>query len=166
MVGKTVSRERRGAPARPGDRAGSENHSRGMMHHDKRPQGFGHVCRAPGQARRDRTDANVPPLSPGPSPGRVRLAGVDDIMSPRFTLLAALGLLAGVVPAPAAEDADAVTRQEDERLLREAKVPHDAAELLKFFRKRTLAEQDRRDLEMLIVQLGHRSFAQREKASR
>jgi hypothetical protein len=83
-------------------------------------------------------------------------------MSPHFFLLAAVGLLV-VAPAPAAED---VARQEDERLLREARVPQDAAGLLTFFRKRTLGPQERQAIETLIVQLGHRSFTHREKASR
>src|SRR5207248_5800777 len=80
----------------------------------------------------------------------------------------ALGLVAlSALPAVAADDeSDTVTRQEDERLLKEAKVSPDAAGLLAFFRKRTLSADDRDGIEKLVLQLGHRSFAQREKASR
>jgi len=86
-------------------------------------------------------------------------------MSPRLSLLVALGL--GALSAPAAADEpDTVTRQEDERLLKEARVSPDAAGLLAFFRKRTLSADDRSGIEKLVLQLGHRSFAQREKASR
>src|SRR3954452_18750644 len=56
--------------------------------------------------------------------------------------------------------------EEDERLVREAKEPTDAAGLVAFFRKRTLSNADRATLERLIEQLGARSFSQRESASR
>jgi hypothetical protein len=88
-------------------------------------------------------------------------------MSSRILFLAAFGLVAGAYSsACAAEDADAAARQEDERLLRESKVAPDAGGLVGFFRKRTLTEQDRRDVQQLVLQLGSRSFPQREKASR
>src|SRR5581483_4819751 len=88
-------------------------------------------------------------------------------MSPRNPTFLALGLLAVLgSPTLAAEDPDATTRQEDERLVRESKVPPDAPGLLAFFRKRTLSAQDRQGIEKLVIQLGHRSFALREKASR
>src|SRR5262249_33275307 len=53
-----------------------------------------------------------------------------------------------------------------ERLVREAKVNPDAAGLLAFFRKRTLKDPDRETMARLVRQLGSRSFAQRETASR
>lgn len=65
-----------------------------------------------------------------------------------------------------ADDADTLTRQEDERVLREASVAPDVAGLLAFFRKRTLGNEDRKALQTLVVQMGSRSFPQREKASR
>ncbi len=80
------------------------------------------------------------------SPARVR------------TLLSVLLLLAG---AALADDA----RQADEALLRENKVePEDG--LLAFLRKRTLSDDDRRQIEQLVRQLGERAFARRAKASR
>src|SRR5262245_15762987 len=109
-----------------------------------------------------RTCRLSPPLPE--SSGHVPPCGDDDVMSPRLSLLVALGLAA--LSAPAADEPDTVTRQEDERLLKEARVSPDAAGLLAFFRKRTLSADDRSGIEKLVLQLGHRSFAQREKASR
>ena len=54
----------------------------------------------------------------------------------------------------------------NQRLVREAKVNPDAAGLLGFFRKRTLSDDDRRAMIRLVRQLGNRSFALREAASR
>jgi hypothetical protein len=90
-------------------------------------------------------------------------------MSPRTTFVAGLTLWAALLATPvarAAEAADPFMRQDDERILREAKVTPDAAGLLAFFRKRTLSDADRRGIADLIIQLGHRSFARRESASR
>ncbi len=87
-------------------------------------------------------------------------------MSSRIHFFTAFGLVAFALPAVAAEDADAVTRQEDERLIRESKMTPDSANLLAYFRKRTLGDQDRKGLQELIVQLGSRRFPLREKASR
>jgi hypothetical protein len=84
----------------------------------------------------------------------------------RLASLTALGLLAVAPASFAADSADTLSRQEDERVLREAKVTPDTSGLLAFFRKRTLSEQDRQAIEELIVQLGSRSFRKREVASR
>src|SRR5437762_6187627 len=75
-----------------------------------------------------------------------------------------LALLA-VQPVAAADEKD-TSLEEDERLVREAKEPTDAAGLVAFFRKRTLSNADRTALDRLVQQLGVRSFRQRESASR
>ncbi len=54
----------------------------------------------------------------------------------------------------------------DEELLRAHKVGTDGPALLAFFRGRTPSEADARRLEALVRRLGHRSFAEREKASK
>ena len=77
-------------------------------------------------------------------------------------LLPLLLVMSAVRAAPPSDG----TTQEDERLVREGKVTPDAAELLGFFRKRTLSDDDRRTMARLVRQLGSRSFAQREAASR
>src|SRR5262249_48184709 len=66
---------------------------------------------------------------------------------------------------PAKADDKDPALEEDERLVREAKEPTDAAGLVAFFRKRTLSDADRSAIERLVKQLGARSFAQREKAT-
>src|SRR5262245_13646998 len=54
--------------------------------------------------------------------------------------------------------------EEDEQLLRGAEVPVDGPELLDFFRKRTLTEDDRKQVQAMIRQLGDDSFQVRQKA--
>jgi hypothetical protein len=54
---------------------------------------------------------------------------------------------------------------EDEKILRAANVPLDGPELLAYFRKRTLTEQQRLRLRELIPRLGHDSFRVRQQAS-
>jgi hypothetical protein len=75
-------------------------------------------------------------------------------------------LLVSVLPAVRAEAPSDAAVKEDERLVSEAKVNPDAAGLLAFLRKRTLTENDRQTMARLVRQLGSRSFAQREAASR
>ncbi len=55
---------------------------------------------------------------------------------------------------------------QDEKTLRDAKVPTDGAGLVAFFRQRTLSEADRAKLAATVRLLGDESFAVREKASR
>ena len=81
---------------------------------------------------------------------------------PSWPLLFSLLL---VTPAARGGPDDGAT-QEDRRLVRDAKVTPDAPGLLAFFRKRTLSDDDRRTMARLVRQLGSRSFAQREAASR
>ncbi len=88
-------------------------------------------------------------------------------MPPSKHLLIGPVLLALLAARPvAAADEKGTSLDEDERLVREAKEPTDAAGLVAFFRKRTLSNADRAALERLIEQLGARSFSQRERASR
>jgi hypothetical protein len=75
-------------------------------------------------------------------------------------------LLALLAARPVAADEKDTTVAEDERLVREAREPTDAAGLVAFFRKRTLSNADQVVLERLVQQLGARSFRQRESASR
>src|SRR5262245_37278867 len=56
--------------------------------------------------------------------------------------------------------------QGDEQLLKEHKVGDDGPALVAYFRKQTLSEADRRALAETVKRLGHRSFAEREKATR
>jgi hypothetical protein len=72
-----------------------------------------------------------------------------------FLMLGAI-LLSGRVENP--------SYKEDAELLRTAGVGDDAS-LIEFFRKRSPGGQDRRELEVLVRQLGNESFEQREKAS-
>jgi hypothetical protein len=71
-----------------------------------------------------------------------------------------------VVRLSAAADEKDTALEEDEKLVRDAKEPTDTAGLVAFFRKRTLSEADRAALQGLVEQLGARSFARREDASR
>jgi HEAT repeats/PQQ-like domain len=88
---------------------------------------------------------------------------------PSRTPLLASGLLAStllfLVPPGFAAEPD-TGLQDDEKLVRASGLSPDVAGLVAFFRKRTLSEADRQGLEKLIAQLGARSFAQRERASR
>jgi HEAT repeat protein len=52
----------------------------------------------------------------------------------------------------------------DEALLRDHKIGTDAAGLIDFLRKRSLSEEDRRRIELLVRQLGHPSFKKRKEA--
>jgi hypothetical protein len=61
--------------------------------------------------------------------------------------------------------ARASTPQEDEALLKEAKVPTDADTLVEFFRKRILPDNDAGKVKGLITRLGDDRFRIREKAS-
>ena len=76
-------------------------------------------------------------------------------------------LLAGLLPAVGvrADGPADSTLQEDERLVRDAKVPADAAGLMAFLRKRTLSADDRQAMAQLVRQLGSKSFRQRRSAS-
>src|SRR5262249_57845298 len=75
-------------------------------------------------------------------------------------LLAALPFLV----APAGPEAPDL--REEEKVLEAAKLPTDGPGLLKYFRDRTPSEAEKTRLAALVRQLGHRSFAVREKASR
>src|SRR5437588_6435894 len=87
-------------------------------------------------------------------------------MPPSKHLLVGSVLLALLAARPTQADDKDTAQEEDERLVREAKEPTDAAGLVAFFRKRTLSDANLASLEQLVKQLGARSFAQRESASR
>jgi hypothetical protein len=53
----------------------------------------------------------------------------------------------------------------DERKLQAARLGHDGPALLEFFRKRTLTDAERANVEILILKLGARAFRVREQAS-
>jgi hypothetical protein len=53
----------------------------------------------------------------------------------------------------------------DERRLQSAKVAHDGPALLEFFRRRTLTDLERANIELLIQRLGARAFRVREQAA-
>ena len=55
---------------------------------------------------------------------------------------------------------------QDVKLLQDAGVATDGLGLLEFFRKKTLSEAQRRQIEELIQQLGSKNFAVREKATK
>jgi hypothetical protein len=56
-------------------------------------------------------------------------------------------------------------KAEDEKLLQAQKIPVDGPGLVAFFRQQTATEKDVAVIGELCVQLGHKSFPQREKAS-
>src|SRR5262245_4289849 len=72
-------------------------------------------------------------------------------------------LLASLVRA---DDRDPATYSEDEKFVHESRVNPNADGVLGFFKKRTLTDKQRREIEQLVVQLGDRSFARREEATR
>jgi HEAT repeat protein len=79
---------------------------------------------------------------------------------PRLALaLTTIGIL-GFLPS-----ARAASVSEDEKLLREAKVPSDGPGLLDFFRKRTLSAEQRRQVKALLPRLGDDNFHTRQQAS-
>jgi PQQ-like domain/HEAT repeats len=85
-------------------------------------------------------------------------------MAPRHpALLLALSLALAWAGRAAAADPDPV--EQDERTLKEARLPTDGPGLLDFFRKRTLGDKDRARIEQLIAQLGADEFSARERAS-
>src|SRR5262245_48119017 len=113
------------------------------------------------------------PLSPArPASGMLG----DDLRSPcaetsfmpssKHLLVGSVLLALLAVRLSAAADEKDTALEEDETLVRDAKEPTDTAGLVAFFRKRTLSETDRAALQGLVEQLGARSFAKREDASR
>src|SRR5687767_4282076 len=54
----------------------------------------------------------------------------------------------------------------DDEILRRAKISADASALLEFFRKRTLPEEERPEIERLVQRLGSSVFLVRERAAR
>ena len=82
---------------------------------------------------------------------------------PRSTLLAsaaALLVLAALLPGAADLPTD------EEMALREAGIPLDGPSVLDFFRQRTLSEDDRRALVLLVAQLDSNKFPDRQEAGR
>src|SRR5262249_4655739 len=103
------------------------------------------------------------PAAPSRSPV-VNLGVRNCAMAPRHpALLLALSLALAWAGRAAAADPDRV--EQDERPLREARLPTDGPGLLDFFRKRTLGDKDRARIEQLIAQLGADEFSARERAS-
>src|SRR5207248_3556620 len=93
----------------------------------------------------------------------------QDLISPSCLLVAMrrttflpLVLACLVLPLP---NLSAGTPAEDETILKEAKVPSDAASLIQFFRKRVLPENDAVKVKDLIDKLGSETFRVRERAS-
>lgn len=54
---------------------------------------------------------------------------------------------------------------DDKKFLKAANITSDAAGLIGFFKKRTLSDDDRKNLEKLVMQLDSNQFAQRQEAS-
>jgi HEAT repeat protein len=75
-------------------------------------------------------------------------------------LALALGTVGVLIPSPTFAGVS-----EDEKLLREAKVPVDGPGLLEFFRRRTLSAEQRRQLKALVPRLGNEDFPIRQQAS-
>jgi HEAT repeat protein len=84
-------------------------------------------------------------------------------MSKRLCLSAAIIAFAALMLplAHASED----TTVDDEKLVKSAAIGVEAPALLDFFRRRTLADDDRRRFNALIAQLGDNQFEKREEAS-
>lgn len=80
----------------------------------------------------------------------------------RWPLLTAVLVATAVALAPAGDD-EMVNA--DEQHLRDAKVATDSPGLLEFFRKRTLSEEQRRQVMALIGTLDSRQFHERQEAS-
>jgi HEAT repeat protein len=70
-----------------------------------------------------------------------------------------------ILAAPPAPPARPAPVNDDEKLLREAKIATDGPGLLEFFRRRTLTAEQRRQLQALIPRLGEDDFEQRQQAS-
>jgi HEAT repeat protein len=91
-------------------------------------------------------------------------AGIGSMIGRCSALLPALLLVSWLIisnPCHAADEAG----EADARLLREAHVSADDTSLLEFFKKRTLTNADRVELQRLIRLLGSESFEERERAS-
>ncbi len=78
--------------------------------------------------------------------------------------MAAAALACWLIGVTKAADPEPMTAA-DEQLLRSAKVGTDDADLLEFFRGRTVSEADRAKIDDLIKQLGDNSFKVRQKAT-
>ncbi len=92
-------------------------------------------------------------------------------MAPRALYVPLVGLLILALPLlvpklPGQGGPTAAGPSDEEKLLEDAGLPTDGPGLVKFFRDRTLSGKDRARLAGLAGQLGSRSFAAREKATR
>lgn len=82
----------------------------------------------------------------------------------RIALLLTLLALPLLVAGADDESPEQLTKQADERLLKESGLSADRAVLLRFFKFRTLSDADRVELPKLTEKLGHDSFEEREAA--
>jgi hypothetical protein len=73
------------------------------------------------------------------------------------------GLLTGLALCKADTEAEATAA--DEQVLKEANVAVDGPGLLEFFRKRTLNDEQRKQIKAFIDKLDSRQFAERQEAS-
>src|SRR6266542_2428139 len=88
-----------------------------------------------------------------------RTLSQEPIMNARFALLAG-ALLLGYA---AAQEPEAELLQA-EKLLREARIGSEGADVVRFFRDRSLSEEDHQRLTAAVEQLGNANFQKREKA--
>jgi hypothetical protein len=88
----------------------------------------------------------------------------------KAAVIAALVVLAAgcdhAVAAAQADSPKALSPTPDEKILEVAGIGRNGADLLEFFRKRTVTDQDRRRIADHLERLGAASFRQREKATR
>src|SRR5205085_407472 len=79
--------------------------------------------------------------------------------------LLSVALLATVLGSVRADEAEELTKY-DEQVLKNAGIGTNGADVLEFFRKRTLTADDLRTVPRLVRQLGDNDFDQREEASK
>ena len=76
-------------------------------------------------------------------------------------MLALLGFVILALAAVASQGPSPDPASPDEQVVKAAKVPNETEGLLKFFRDRTLNDEDRKPLEALVVQLDSESYEER-----
>jgi len=90
--------------------------------------------------------------------GTVRQMLADSDVRVRY--LVGRGLLGDRYPKP-----ETPLNVDDKKFLKAANITTDAAGLIAFFKKRTLSDDDRKNLEKLVLQLDSNQFSQRQEAS-
>jgi hypothetical protein len=89
-----------------------------------------------------------------------RATGAGLVLTGALLVAGALLATGRAAPVPEAD-----TSKEDEKTLRAANLGTDEPALLDFFRRRTLADADRKRIEALVARLGDDSYEVREKAA-